>query len=252
VDGHPTIGRATEATPGGNLSARDDTLLSPGSPNKSSGFSQNSPNILYQADYAVIQAAIEENEALVNTAQDFPSWEAFRDYYSPDWLFEEGSEESAANGRWYKSVWENAREFAGEVAESAAKSVTPPETLTSAQIDDRLLDRFQDEGFLDRFLAHMWTYLDRNNPYEGKAGTAEDVRENERSARLRDRLEREVHPTILTNAQRVARGRLLTEPARRQIMTLLRRGYRFTATFTPRLPVTRSFQRVPCSLSGEV
>jgi hypothetical protein len=155
----------------------------------------------------------------------YPSPRAWREAAETDVIFglepvsPEGMGE-AETAAWFTAKWEEAqgirRDEAGQLLEESP-------VLTSNEIDRRLLEKWEDEAELAKWLKAINTAR-QESPYSGQALDEEDARFREEEGALRARINREIHPSIMMAARRVSRGRKLDPKVRRQVMTLLERG----------------------------
>ncbi|MDR1318697.1 MAG: hypothetical protein LBJ90_03655, partial [Treponema sp.] len=161
------------------------------------------------------------DEEITRAVFQFPSWEAWKfndeslGFFGLDTALPGGLTGAEAEA-WYKATWERKR------AEAAAQEKTA-DPLTSSQIDGRLLEKWRSEKGLTEWLKAL-QQARQEDSYSGTAMDEDGGRAREEQAVLRNRIEHEVHPAVKMAAQRVFRGRSLTDTQRKTVMTLLERG----------------------------
>jgi hypothetical protein len=199
-------------------------------------FSNETPSVLFQLTH---------DEAM-DEGRHYRTWQAWRDADEANALF--GLEPSSPDGMsseerdtWYKEAWQEANGKAGRQDQRQG------ELFTSSQIDEKLLDKWRDDEELDKWLKTI-NQARQESVYDTEAQDEDETQIREYDAKLRDRINREVHPTILMAAKRLdpgngRSGKPLADTQRRQVMTLLEEGIPFYRDLYTELTGDREFTR---------
>ena len=164
----------------------------------------------------------------LNEAARFDSWQEWKDYVetTSEWDIGDSAKPDGVSDAdldvWYKAKWEEAHKVTRD--ETGAEVKSTPE-FTSEEIDEQFMSRLAEDGELERFLEAL--YEAGNPDIDSQAADEEEALARDEAVEMRDRVSREIHPTLANNAVRVSRGRPLTDTARKSIMTLIERGARY-------------------------
>jgi hypothetical protein len=159
-------------------------------------------------------------EDLLAEARKSSSFEDFKAYIDllDEWAIPGVSEretpaglEGEARDKWLRDTYTE-----------ATKGEADPKAAT----DRDFLKTMTKEGGVEEFLNQIWAVLSGATQYEQYGATdAEEQANLEKIMALRDRINSEVHPTVLNNAVRLGRaGAKITDRARKSILSLMRQG----------------------------
>ncbi|MDR1932296.1 MAG: hypothetical protein LBQ57_05655 [Spirochaetales bacterium] len=178
-------------------------------------YSGENPSILFQFS----------NDQILEEGRRFDSWQEWKAYVE---AMEAGDDyalrpegDSAETDAWYKETWEKAR---GITRDEKGQVVEEKPVLSGEERKTLFLDTVNEN--LDRFLTVMREEVAAGNidPDFRPDDEAEALEMEEAEARAR-RIRSLVHPQILANATRVAKGKPLTESSRRAVMTHIENGW---------------------------
>lgn len=171
-------------------------------------------------------------EQLMEEAASFDSWQEFMDYYTSGIVFENEMDQvpSDADARWYETTWELAKGISPttqeqEDVEKTRKSERDDADESRPEVMDALfIATIERKGELEKFLRRI-DEIRRGDFIEST--DAEEAVHNEHLASLKRFINTRLrHASFISNAQRIAGGKDLTERARRTIMSLMRRASR--------------------------
>ena len=171
-------------------------------------------------------------EQLMEEAASFDSWQEFMDYYTSGIVFENEMNQvpSDADARWYETTWELAKGISPttqeqEDADNTRKSERDDADESRPEVMDALfIATIERKGELEKFLRRI-DEIRRGDFIEST--DAEEAAHNEHLASLKRFINTRLrHASFISNAQRIAGGKDLTERARRTIMSLMRRASR--------------------------
>lgn len=167
------------------------------------------------------------NDATLKEAASFESWQDFMEYYETANLPKNIDIPQDVTAGWYQRTWELAHNL--KPSESINREEYLAEELAAgdtALVDDALFmtELSGSSNMLIPFLKAINYY---KNTEEWQPQDAEDAQELERFRRIKNRVEYEIrHASILTNALRVAKGKPLTDKARRTLLSLIQANVR--------------------------
>lgn len=171
-------------------------------------------------------------EQLMEEAASFDSWQEFMDYYTSGIVFENEMNQvpSDADARWYETTWELAKGISPttqeqEDADNTRKSERDDADESRPEVMDALfIATIERKGELEKFLRRI-DEIRRGDFIEST--DAEEAAHNEHLASLKRFINTRLrHASFISNAQRIAGGKDLTERARKTIMSLMRRASR--------------------------
>lgn len=167
------------------------------------------------------------NDATLKEAASFETWQDFMEYYETDYVPKNIDIPQDVTAGWYQRTWELAHNL--KPSESINREEYLAEELAAgdtALVDDALFmtELSGESNMLIPFLKAINYY---KNTEEWQPQDAEDEQELERFRRIKNRVEYEIrHASILTNAVRVAKGKPLTDKARRTLLSLIEANVR--------------------------
>ena len=167
------------------------------------------------------------NDATLKEAASFESWQDFMEYYETANLPKNIDIPQDVTAGWYQKTWELAHNL--KPSESINREEYLAEELAAgdtALVDDALFmtELSGSSNMLIPFLKAINYY---KNTEEWQPQDAEEEQELERFRRIKNRVEYEIrHASILTNALRVAKGKPLTDKARRTLLSLIQANVR--------------------------